>query len=101
MTIDEKLDRIEKLTLLNAKEAFTMDDAAAYTGLSKGYLYRLVSEKRIPYYKGAGGKITYFAKTELTRWLLKHRVSTTEEAQQAAAAYVVNNPRNGRKGGVR
>lgn len=101
MTIDEKLDRIEKLTLLNAKEALTTDDAALYTGLSKSYLYRLVSEKRIPYYKGAGGKITYFAKTELTRWLLKHRVSTTEEAQQVAAAYVVNNPRNGRKGGAR
>ena len=93
MTIDEKLDRIEKLTLLGAKEAFTMDDAAAYTGLSKGYLYRLVSEKRIPYYKAPGGKITYFAKTELTRWMLHQRVSTTEEAQQAAAAYVINNPR--------
>lgn len=101
MTIDEKLDRIEKLTLLNAKEAFTMDDAAAYTGLSKGYLYKLVHLKKIPYYKSEGGKQTYFAKTELTRWLLKYRVSTTEEAQEAAAAYVINNPRNRRKGGAR
>lgn len=101
MTINEKLERIEQLTLLGAKEAFTMDDAAAYTGLSKGYLYRLVQLKKIPYYKSEGGKRTYFAKPELNRWLLSHRVSTVAEAQEAAAAYVVNNPRNGRKGGAR
>lgn len=87
--------------MLAAKDALTMDDAAAYTGLTKGYLYRLVHLKKIPYYKSVGGKQTYFAKKELCGWLLKHRVQTTEEAEQAAAAYVVNNPRNGRKGGAR
>lgn len=87
--------------MMSAKSALTMDDAAAYTGLSKSYIYKLVSKKQIPYYKGDGGKITYFAKTELDRWMLKHRVSTTEEAQEVAAAYVINNPRNGRKGGAK
>lgn len=101
MSIDERLERIEQLTLLLAKDALTMDDAAAYTGLSKSYLYRLVCKKQIPYYKSAGGKQTYFAKKELCNWLLKHRVSSIEEAEQAAVAYVVNNPRNGRKGGAR
>lgn len=101
MSIEQKLDRIEQLTLLSAKDAFTMDDAAAYTGLSKGYLYRLVHLKKIPYYKSAGGKQTYFAKTELCSWLLKHRVQTVEEAEEQAAAYVLNNPLNRRKGGRR
>ena len=101
MSIDERLERIEQLTLLSAKDALTMDDAAAYTGLSKSYLYRLVCKKQIPHYKSAGGKQTYFAKKELCNWLLKHRVSSIEEAEQAAVAYVVNNPRNGRKGGAR
>ena len=99
MSIDERLERIERLTLLGAKEALNMDDAAAYTGLSKDYLYRLVSKKRIPYYKSEGGKLTYFSKTELCAWLLKHRVSTIEEAQEQAAAYTVGKPRT-RKGGV-
>ena len=78
MSIDERLERIERLTLLQAKEALNMEDAAAYTGLSKDHLYRLVSKKRIPYYKSEGGKLTYFSKTELCAWLLKHRVSTIE-----------------------
>lgn len=103
-TIEQRLERIEQLTqlsLLAAKEALTMDEAAAYTGLSKSYLYKLVCKKRIPYYKSAGGKQNYFAKTELSEWLLKHRVSTVEEAQERAAAYCVSNPKNGRKGGAR
>ncbi|MBR3434581.1 MAG: helix-turn-helix domain-containing protein [Bacteroidales bacterium] len=101
MSIEQKLERIEQLTLLAAKDALTMDDAAAYTGLSKSYLYRLVCEKKIPYYKSAGGKQTYFKKSELCDWLLKHRVSTTEEAQESAAAYCVSKPRNGKKGGAK
>lgn len=101
MSIEQKLDRIEQLTILAAKDALNMDDAAAYTGLSKSYLYRLVCKKQIPYYKSQGGKQTYFAKAELCKWLLKHRVSTVDEAQERAAAYCVNNPRNGKKGGAK
>lgn len=101
MSIEQRLERIEQLTLLAAKDALTMDDATAYTGLSKSYLYRLVCKKQIPYYKSAGGKQTYFKKSELCDWLLKHRVSTTEEAQESAAAYCVNKPRNGKKGGAK
>ena len=92
MSIEERLDRIERLTLLSAKDALTMDDAAAYTGLSKSYLYRLVCQKKVPHWKSVGGKQTYFAKSELRDWLLRYRVSTIEEAQQKAAAYVLNNP---------
>ena len=84
-----------------AKDALTMDDAAAYTGLSKSYLYRLVCEKKIQYYKSTGGKQNYFKKSELCDGVLKHRVSTTEEAQESAAAYCVSKPRNGKKGGAK
>ena len=101
MSIEQRLERIEQLTLLSAKDALTMDDAAAYTGLSKSYLYRLVCKKRIPYYKSAGGKQTYFKKSELCDWLLKHRVSTTEEVEQQAVAYCISKPRNGKKGGTK
>lgn len=94
-TIEQKLQRIEQLTLLAAKEALTMDDAADYTGLSKSYLYRLVCKKQIGHYKSVGGKQTYFKKSELNDWLLHHRVATTEELEQIAASYVLNNPRKG------
>ena len=80
------LERIEQLTLLSAKDALTMDDAVAYTGLSKTYLYRLVHLKKIPYFKSEGGKYTYFAKKELCDWLLRYRVQTAKEAKEAKEA---------------
>lgn len=94
----EKLERIEQLTLLGAKDVFNMDDLVAYTGLTKGYLYRLVSERAIPYYKG-NGKMNYFRRDDINAWLLRNRIMTQEEFDAAAAAYVVKNPI--RKGGRR
>lgn len=100
MSIDERLERIEQLTLLAAKDVLTTDDAAAYTGLSKGYLYQLVNRRAIPHYKSEGGRYTYFKKTEIAQWLTAHRVATKAEDEAQAAAYVVNNPLK-LKGGVK
>ena len=94
-TIEERLERIERITLLSAKTALNMDDMAAYTGLSKLYLYKLVHLRKIPFYKNPGGKLTYFNKAEVDRWLLAHRVATREEMEAQAAAYALNHPRRG------
>jgi len=80
---------LKNLTLLGAKQALTMDDAALLTGLSKSHLYKLCCKKSIPYYKN-GGKLTYFDKGELTEWLLQHRVKTNDELTAEAVTYVVN-----------
>ena len=93
-----KLERIEQLTLLSAKDVFNMDDLVAYTGLTKGYLYRLVNERAIPYYKG-NGKMNYFKRDDINAWLLRNRIMSQAEIDAAAAAYVVKNPI--RKGGRR
>lgn len=94
----QKLERIEQLTLLGAKDVFNMDDLVAYTGLTKGYLYRLVCERAIPYYKG-NGKMNYFKRDDVNAWLLRNRIKSQAEIDAAAAAYVVKNPI--RKGGRR
>ncbi len=91
-----KLERIEQLTMLGAKDVFNMDDVAAYTGMSKGDIYGLVCKREIPFYKG-GGKMNFFRREEINAWLLQNRVSSQSEIAAAAAAYVVNNPV--RKGG--
>lgn len=103
MSIDDRLKRIEELTVLAAKDVFNTNDAALYLGISKQYLYRLVFLRKIPFYKGAGGKLTYFAKSELNEWMLHRRVQTQEEQEQAAIAHVINNPIGGRvrKGGAK
>jgi len=88
---------LKNLTLLGAKQALTMTDAALLTGLSKSHLYKLVCAKKIPYYKSDGGKLTYFSKDELQAWQLQHRVKPAYEIEQEAANMVVTGKRGGKK----
>jgi len=92
----EELQELKNLAVLGAKQALTMNDVSVLTGLSKSHLYKLVMRKQIPHYK-SGGKLTYFDKDEVTKWLLKHRVKTSEELETEAATYCVT----GKKGGLK
>lgn len=84
----EKLDRIERLVLMT-KTVLTMDEVALYTGLSKGYLYRLTSAHKIPHSK-PGGKLIYFSKDKIDDWLLRNQHKTEEIINQEALDYVMN-----------
>jgi excisionase family DNA binding protein len=84
----DKLTKIEQFTMLGVKNALTMDDAALLTGLSKSTIYKMVCRKTIPYYKSQGGKLTYFERESLNKWMLNVRVATTEETDQVAATYL-------------
>ena len=87
--LKNELQEIKQFTLLGAKQALTMSDAALVTGLSKSHLYKLVHLKKIPHYKSDGGKLTYFDKKDLTAWQLQHRVKTTSEVETEAATYII------------
>jgi excisionase family DNA binding protein len=93
----DELQKLQQLTLLGAKKALSMNDCALLTGLSKSHIYKLVMNKKIPYWKSEGGKLTYFDKQEIEAWLLKHRVKTTDEIETEAANYVVLGRRGGKK----
>jgi len=96
----EQLQSIEQATLIGVKEALTVDDVVAYTGLAKSYIYKLVHERRIPYYKNASGGRIYFRKQEIIDWMLHQRVSPLSEIRAEAAGYALNNPIT-KKGGLR
>ena len=87
----KELKEIKECSLLSAKTALTMSDASLITGLSKSHLYKLVCAKSIPYYKSPGGKLTFFEKSELTAWMLSHRVPTQTEIAEKAATYCAVN----------
>lgn len=72
---------VKQLAKIQAKEALSMDEAVAYTNLSKSYIYHLVSDKKIPFYKSQGGGKTYFRKSELDAWLLSARYDTESETE--------------------
>ena len=84
--IEERFDRLERLSLLAAKKVLTITEAALLLGLSKGYIYKLTCTKKIPHYK-PGAKLLYFDRDELEAWAKRNRIDTTSEAEQKAAAY--------------
>ncbi len=85
--IQAQLDRIERLTLIGAKNTLDIKEAAIYTGRSVGYLYRLTSERGIPHFKQAGK--LYFSKSELDEWMQQERVLTTAQLNTQAETYCV------------
>ena len=70
----------------------TVEDAAAFTGLSRSHIYKLTSAGDIPHYK-PNGKYIYFDRKELEAWLLRNRVSTNEEILGKAEAYCLGGQR--------
>jgi len=85
-SIDNRLRNIEAL-LLSQKTVLNFAEVAAYTGLSKSYLYKLTSSGGIPCFKPQGKHI-YFSKQEIDQWLLKNRKVTNDEIENQAATFV-------------
>jgi excisionase family DNA binding protein len=67
------------------KEALSVEEASEYTGLSRGTLYVLTHDKRIPFYKPLGGKV-YFKRSELDGFMFRNRQSADYEIGGAADA---------------
>ena len=84
----EQLSRIEKYSLLSAKNVLTLDDVAALTGLSKSHLYKLTCTHQIPFYK-PNGKQIYFDRGEIENWMKQNRVATNDEIEAQAVTYLV------------
>lgn len=82
-SIEAKLNRIEKHTLLSAKRALTVEDVALLAGITKRTVYRLTNSNRIPYYR-PNGKEIYFDREEVEKWLLSNRHATDKELSSLA-----------------
>ena len=89
-----RLERIERASLLAAKNVLSLDDVACLTGLSKSHLYKLTSSQQIPFYRPSG-KLLYFDRQEIESWMKQNRVSTLAEAEHYATRYCLKmNPKN-------
>lgn len=92
--ITDRLDRIERkadMAVIGAKNVLDIEEAAVYTRLSVGHLYRLTSGKQIPHFKKA--RKLYFKKSELDEWMLESKVMTEGEVQRAAETYTATHKR--------
>lgn len=95
MTQDQITSMVERYVQgagLATKKVLSFEEAVQFTGLSKSYLYKLTSQQRIPHYKPSG-KLIYFERNELERWLMQNRVSTTDEIESKVQSYCMKGGR--------
>lgn len=95
MNIEQTLQRIERLLLLSTKNVLNMAEVCQLTGYSQSHLYQLTSKRQIPFYRPEG-KNLFFKKSDVEEWLLRNRVNTITEAEEAAASMTIN--KKSRKG---
>ncbi len=91
----EKLENIEKQVSLSQKDVLTFDEVCTYTGLSRSHLYKLTCSNKIPHSKPFG-KMLYFDRQELNKWLLQNPIATDQELEQQAVDYCYNSKKGGR-----
>lgn len=78
------------------KEFLTVDEAAEIMGVSRSHIYRLTSEKRIPFSK-PGGKRVMIRRRDFIEWLETNRVKSQNEVQKDIEEFMKNSRRPGRK----
>lgn len=70
--VEEQIEAIAqqvKTQSILQKEHLTLEEASAYLGISKSYLYKRTSKREIPFYR-PGKKRIFFLKKELDDWIL-------------------------------
>lgn len=90
-TLNERLDRIEKL-LLSKKRVLTVLEAEAYSGIKSSYLYKLISAGKITHSK-PGGKCVYFDIEDLNTYLLSNKKLAPAYLSKVALSYTNKNKR--------
>lgn len=86
--IIERLERLERLLMLNASNVLDVGGAATFLGVTARHIYRLTRERKVPYYKQNGH--LYFRRDELEAWMTATRIGTTAEIEAEAEAYIAS-----------
>jgi len=85
--LEQRLERIEVALTRQNDEVLNAKQAASYLDISLSHLYRLTSERRVPYYKPGGGRI-YFRRSELDAYILDRPVSTRQQIAELADRFI-------------
>jgi len=75
-------------TLLRAaKEVLTLEEAAFFMGISKSSLYKMTHRHELPLFR-PNGKLIYFEKAELLKWMRQNRSMSEAETKAAATKHM-------------
>lgn len=89
LKVESQEHRIEVLeNILNtAKEILNLEEAAIFMGISKSSLYKMTHKHELPFYR-PNGKLIYFEKHELLKWMRQSRSMTETEIKEAATMHI-------------
>lgn len=89
-TIEKSVISIENQLKNNSTglELMSTSEVAEYLNFTKGTVYGLVHQRKIPVIKK--GKL-YFSKQDIDNWLLEFKKPTTYELNEAADKYILKN----------
>lgn len=92
----QELQAIRRLTLMAAKDTFTVEEACLYLNCSESHLYNLTSGRKIAYYKPEEGKTNYFRRSDLDNYMQGRRFESDVELQEKAVAWNRKTKKGGR-----
>ena len=70
--LQKRMDAVED-SLDNAKEVLSVEEAARFMDIARSSLYKMTSDRSIPFYR-PNGKMIYFEKADILEWIRKNRV---------------------------
>ena len=85
---DHRIEVLENI-LKDAKQVLTLEEAALFMGISKSSLYKMTHKHELPFFRPYG-KLIYFEKAELLKWMRQNRVMTEAETKEAATEHITN-----------
>ena len=70
--LQKRMEAVEDI-LDNAKEVLTVEEASRFMDIARSSLYKMTSDRSIPFYR-PNGKIIYFEKSDILAWIRQNRV---------------------------
>lgn len=70
--LQKRMDAVEDI-LDNTKEVLSVEEAARFMDIARSSLYKMTSDRSIPFYR-PNGKMIYFEKADILDWIRKNRV---------------------------
>lgn len=80
---DSQTAQIARVVAISTKPLISFDEAALYIDCSKSFLYKVTSQKLVPFYRPSG-KMIYFDRVELENWVKSNRIATAQEIEDKA-----------------
>jgi excisionase family DNA binding protein len=70
--LQKRMEAVEDI-LDNAKEVLTVEEASRFMDIASSSLYKMTSDRSIPFYR-PNGKMIYFEKSDILAWIRQNRV---------------------------